>query len=131
MVVIDASNISFNSAKLLRDSIPRCTPPPAPYLVARLFLASLELVRVQYPTDGRRKSYPVALVLAPTRELASQIYDEARRFCYRTGIAPVVIYGGADVRSQVCCCVLAVGAPGKRGKVTPNCLSYVPAKRDA
>lgn len=56
---------------------------------------------LQYPTDGRRKSYPVALVLAPTRELASQIYDEARRFCYRTGIAPVVIYGGADVRSQV------------------------------
>lgn len=45
----------------------------------------------------------MALVLAPTRELASQIYDEARRFCYRTGIAPVVIYGGADVRSQVCC----------------------------
>lgn len=43
----------------------------------------------------------MALVLAPTRELASQIYDEARRFCYRTGIAPVVIYGGADVRSQV------------------------------
>jgi superfamily II DNA/RNA helicase len=35
----------------------------------------------------------VALVLAPTRELASQIYDEARRFCYCTGIAPVVIYG--------------------------------------
>lgn len=55
----------------------------------------------QYPNDGRRKSYPVALVLAPTRELASQIYDEARRFCYRTGIAPVVIYGGAEVRSQV------------------------------
>lgn len=45
----------------------------------------------------------MALVLAPTRELASQIYDEARRFCYRTGIAPVVIYGGADVRSQVLC----------------------------
>lgn len=43
----------------------------------------------------------MALVLAPTRELASQIYDEARRFCYRTGIAPVVIYGGAEVRSQV------------------------------
>lgn len=46
----------------------------------------------------------MALVLAPTRELASQIYDEARRFCYRTGIAPVVIYGGAEVRSQVSSC---------------------------
>ena len=76
------------------------TPPPTPNF-ASLSLPSEFFLFLQYPTDGRRKSYPVALVLAPTRELASQIYDEARRFCYRTGIAPVVIYGGADVRSQV------------------------------
>ena len=33
------------------------------------------------PSNGRnnRKQFPLCLVLAPTRELASQIYDEARK----------------------------------------------------
>lgn len=32
---------------------------------------------------GRRKQYPISLVLAPTRELALQIYDEARKVSRR------------------------------------------------
>lgn len=68
--------------------------------------------------SGRsRKSYPAALVLAPTRELASQIYDEAKKFCYCTGIAPVVIYGGAEVGRQLRelerGCDLLVATPGR------------------
>ncbi|TMW65124.1 hypothetical protein Poli38472_009291 [Pythium oligandrum] len=69
-------------------------------------------------SGGRsRKIFPTALVLAPTRELASQIYDEARKFCYCTGVAPVVIYGGAEVGRQLRelerGCDLLVATPGR------------------
>jgi ATP-dependent RNA helicase DDX3X len=71
------------------------------------------------PDNGgrRRKTYPTSLVLAPTRELASQIYEEARKFCYCTGIASVVVYGGADVRQQLRDlergCDMLVATPGR------------------
>ncbi|XP_013405265.1 putative ATP-dependent RNA helicase Pl10 isoform X1 [Lingula anatina] len=74
-----------------------------------------------------RKQYPLSLVLAPTRELASQIYDEARKFSYRSHVRPCVVYGGADVGGQMRDldkgCHLLVATPGRlvdmmeRGKV--------------
>ena len=64
-----------------------------------------------------RRTYPECLVLAPTRELASQIQDEAQKFLYCTGIASVVVYGGADVREQLRQiergCDLLVATPGR------------------
>ena len=48
-----------------------------------------------------RKAYPTALVLAPTRELVSQIHEEARKFAYRSWVRPAVVYGGADINQQL------------------------------
>ena len=65
----------------------------------------------------RRTNYPEAIILAPTRELAQQIFSEGQRFTYTTGIAPVCIYGGADVRDQLRQieqgCDLLVATPGR------------------
>lgn len=76
---------------------------------------------------GRRKQYPLGLVLAPTRELATQIYDEARKFAYRSRMRPAVVYGGANVGDQLReldrGCHLLVATPGRlvdmltRGKI--------------
>jgi ATP-dependent RNA helicase DDX3X len=53
------------------------------------------------PENRRSKcAYITALVLAPTRELAVQIFEEAQKFCYCTGIRPVVVYGGALIQQQ-------------------------------
>ncbi|KAJ2663733.1 ATP-dependent RNA helicase ded1 [Coemansia sp. RSA 1200] len=64
-----------------------------------------------------RKGYPVALILSPTRELTSQIYDEACKFCYRSWVRPAVVYGGADMGTQIRQiergCDLLVATPGR------------------
>lgn len=43
----------------------------------------------------------VGLVMAPTRELAQQIYNETKVFARALGIRVVCIYGGADVKWQL------------------------------
>jgi len=50
---------------------------------------------------GRPTPMPCALVLAPTRELASQIHEESLKFTYNTGMFSRLVYGGADIREQM------------------------------
>lgn len=83
-----------------------------------------------YPS--KRKLFPLGLVLAPTRELATQIYDEAKKFAYRSQLRPCVVYGGSNVGDQMRDldrgCHLLVATPGRlvdmleRGKIgLENC----------
>lgn len=60
---------------------------------------------------------PLVLVVVPTRELAVQIFNEARKFCYRTMLRPSVVYGGVPSRKQKCLlnkgCDVLIGTPGR------------------
>jgi ATP-dependent RNA helicase DDX3X len=46
------------------------------------------------------RAEPLVLILSPTRELATQIFDQARRLSYRTMLRPCVVYGGGPFRDQ-------------------------------
>lgn len=87
------------------------------------------------PSTGRRKQFPLGLVLAPTRELATQIYEEARKFAYRSRMRPAVVYGGANIGDQLReldrGCHLLVATPGRlvdmlsRGKIGLELCQYL------
>lgn len=83
----------------------------------------------------QRKAYPTSLILAPTRELVSQIYDEARKFAYRSWVRPCVVYGGAEIGGQLRQiergCDLLVATPGRlvdlieRGRISLANIKYL------
>ncbi|OZQ63543.1 RNA helicase [Paenibacillus sp. VTT E-133280] len=47
------------------------------------------------------RAYPQALIMAPTRELALQITEEARKLARHTDIKILAVYGGQDVEKQL------------------------------
>lgn len=69
------------------------------------------------PMTDNVRAEPLVLIVAPTRELATQIFDEARRLCYRSMLRPCVVYGGAPVRDQrdelQKGCDILIGTPGR------------------
>eukprot|EP01105_Mastigella_eilhardi_P008741 TRINITY_DN2104_c0_g1_i1.p1 TRINITY_DN2104_c0_g1~~TRINITY_DN2104_c0_g1_i1.p1 ORF type:complete len:664 (+),score=186.51 TRINITY_DN2104_c0_g1_i1:1377-3368(+) len=44
---------------------------------------------------------PIALLMAPTRELAQQIYAVTRRFCKYLNLRAVCVYGGSGIADQI------------------------------
>ncbi|KAL5118381.1 hypothetical protein ACEQ8H_003730 [Pleosporales sp. CAS-2024a] len=69
------------------------------------------------PRTDRVRAEPLVLVVCPTRELACQIFDEARRLCYRTMLRPCVLYGGAPKKNQreqlEMGCDILIATPGR------------------
>jgi len=109
---------------------------------AFLFPVIADLVKTEQntppPQPGYRRSLkicPQALVLAPTRELAVQIHQEARKFTYRSHLRSVVVYGGAEFRTQLSelerGCNILVATPGRlldmiqRGKLGIDQIRYL------
>jgi len=60
---------------------------------------------------------PEVVIIAPTRELAIQIYNEARKFANNSVLKPVIIYGGTVVSHQLNQlqrgCNILVATPGR------------------
>ncbi|CAJ0571419.1 unnamed protein product, partial [Mesorhabditis spiculigera] len=68
--------------------------------------------------SGRKKQFPSALILSPTRELSLQIYNESRKFAYRTPITSALLYGGREnYRDQInklrLGCHILIATPGR------------------
>lgn len=63
------------------------------------------------------RSYPLVLIILPTRELAQQTYNESIKIFYRTNIISTVIYGGVDYQEQIYNlkkgCDVIIGTPGR------------------
>ncbi|KAJ3931239.1 MAG: P-loop containing nucleoside triphosphate hydrolase protein [Lentinula lateritia] len=106
-----------------------------PILSASFTLGPRAVIGEPTGYGGRRRATPTALILAPTRELVSQIHDEARKFAYRSWVRPAVVYGGADISQQIRLiergCDLLTATPGRlvdlieRGKISLANVKYL------
>ncbi|CAL3968100.1 unnamed protein product [Diplocarpon coronariae] len=91
-------------SKLMGKAKKLCAPRPNP-------------IRFEPGITPPVRSEPLVLIVAPSRELATQIFDEARRFCYRTMLRPCVVYGGGPLAEQIAQlargCDVLIGTPGR------------------
>jgi ATP-dependent RNA helicase RhlB len=80
------------------------------------FLISLFSRMIKHPAVDLGDS-PQALIIAPTRELADQIYHEADRLGKFTGFRLLAVYGGIDYQKQMATLQkgvdVLIGTPGR------------------
>ncbi|KAL0278720.1 UNVERIFIED_CONTAM: hypothetical protein PYX00_000457 [Menopon gallinae] len=69
------------------------------------------------PNEDDGVATPQVLVVTPTRELAIQIYIEAKKFTFGSALMTEICYGGTAVRHQMnkvqSGCNLLIGTPGR------------------
>ena len=69
------------------------------------------------PIIKNRISFPLSLILVPTRELALQVSKESKKLSFNTGIRTVAIYGGEGKKIQSIelskGCDIVVATPGR------------------
>ncbi|KAL1860407.1 hypothetical protein VTK73DRAFT_7353 [Phialemonium thermophilum] len=74
-------------------------------------------VTMDETVHGPIRAEPLVVIVSPSRELAVQIFNECRKFCYRTMLRPCVIYGGGTVSTQAAelakGCDILVASPGR------------------
>ncbi|XP_066249712.1 ATP-dependent RNA helicase vasa [Euwallacea similis] len=71
----------------------------------------------QAPTREGSVAYPNVVIVSPTRELAIQIYEQAKKFAYNSIVKTAVAYGGTSVNHQrsvlAAGCHILVATPGR------------------
>lgn len=70
-----------------------------------------------FTEDQAVTAEPLVMIVVPTRELAVQIFNEARKLCYRTMLRPACVYGGVrivdQIRTLAMGCDILIGTPGR------------------
>ncbi|KAK4543379.1 hypothetical protein LTR36_005522 [Oleoguttula mirabilis] len=69
------------------------------------------------PRYNKVRAEPLVVIVVPTRELAMQVFDEARRCCYRSMLRPCVVYGGLPMPMTIDelgkGCDILIATPGR------------------
>ncbi|MDH5433825.1 MAG: ATP-dependent RNA helicase RhlB [Gammaproteobacteria bacterium] len=80
-------------------------------------LAVLNEMLLLPEVEDRRKNEPRTIIIAPTRELVLQIYEDAKKLSTHTDFKLCVAYGGADYTKQQTeianGCDILIGTPGR------------------
>lgn len=75
------------------------------------------LHKIMESNESASEGQPTALIMAPTRELVIQIFEEARKFACKSWVKVAIAYGGTASRHQSDNigkgCHILVATPGK------------------